>query len=243
MATEKGWRAAAVRFYDDEADSKSLLARHDLFSHSYREVLTRLALPDGATLLDAGCGCGELTGATVGSAFRVVGVDLSPGSLRTAQAFHPTAAFVGADLHRLPFANQSFDGAVAITSVEFCRDRPAVLRELARVLKLRGRLYLDVRSDAFLPSRILRPLLPLLQRVGILEPYPADGFRDLSLEEWKAAFIQAGFTLSSAHPSVWPWNFGSLLSRCKNLLIQAVKLGLPLRHHYMVGMVLEKASG
>ena len=239
----KDWRAAAVVFYDGEAEIKSQVARHKLFVRSYRRVLDRLGLPAGSALVDAGCGCGELAGAAVGSSIRVVGVDLSPVSLRTATNFHPEDAFLEADLHRLPFGDNSFDGAAAITSVEFCRDRPAVLRELGRILKTRGRLYLDVRNDAFWPFRLLQPLLPLLQKIRILEPYPADGFRDLTLGEWKAMLAKEGFSLHSEHPSVWPWNFGSLLSRCKNLVIQVVKVTLPLRHHYMVGLVLEKRPG
>jgi SAM-dependent methyltransferase len=236
------WLEAAERFYDRESARKSLPGRHRLFAASYRRLLPRLALAPGTRLLDAGCGCGELAAAAEGSGIRVVGVDISRASLRLACAFHPGSPFLAADLVRLPFGDSAFDAAAAITSVEFCRDRAAVFREFHRVLRTGGRLYLDVRNDAFLPFRLLRPALPLLGKAGILEPYPAEGFRDLAHDEWAAEAARGGFRLVSLHPSVWPWNFGAPATRAKNLVIEAVKLAFPVRHHYMVGLLLEKSG-
>jgi SAM-dependent methyltransferase len=236
------WLEAAERFYDREAAGKALPGRHRLFAAGYRRILPMLGLVPGSLLLDAGCGCGELAAAAEGTGIRVTGADVSRTSLRQARGFHPGSPFLAADLARLPFAAARFDAVAAITSVEFCRDRAAVFREFHRVLRKGGRLYLDVRNDAFLPFRLLRPALPLLAKAGILEPYPADGFRDLSLDEWAAEGERGGFRLLSAQPSAWPWNFGGPATRAKNMLIEMVKIACPVRHHYMVGLLLEKAG-
>lgn len=237
------WREAAVRFYDRESREKADPARHRLFAASYRRLAARLDLGRGMSLLDAGCGCGEMTAALEGSGVRVVGVDISRASLVQARRFHPGSPFLGADLASLPFPEGTFDAACAITSVEFCRDKAAVLGELRRVLKAGGRLYLDVRNDAFLPYRLLAPLLPMLRKAGILEPYPAEGFRDLAWDEWAALAERQGFRLASLQPSLWPWNFGGPADRAKNLVIRAVKLACGVRGHYMVGLLLEKDTG
>ena len=238
---ENSWQAAARRFYDAEAMEKTSPARHRLFLESYARVAERLGLGPSALVLDAGCGCGELTGALGEFHCRVVGVDLSLNSLHAAKSFHADSSFLGSDLARLPFRNQSFDGIAAITSLEFCPDRAAALAELRRVLRQGGRLYVDVRNASFLPFSLLTPLFPVLQKIGLIRPYPAPGFRDLSLDEWKDALSQAGFEVREIRPSVWPWNFGSPATRAKNLLIEMVRRLAPIRGHYMVGLVAEKA--
>jgi ubiquinone/menaquinone biosynthesis C-methylase UbiE len=239
--SEKSWREAARRFYDREAAEKASPSRHRLFRKSYGPVAGRLALGPRARLLDAGCGCGELIGSLGKAAPGAVGVDLSPLSLRTARNFHPESAFLGGDLGRLPFRDFQFDAATAITSLEFCRDKAAALAELRRVLRPGGRLYLDVRNADFLLFPLLRPLVPMLQRAGWLSPYPAPEFRDLALEEWRSLLKEAGFRVLAIYPSVWPWNFGSPVTRAKNLLIALIRALSSIRLHYMVGLLAEKA--
>jgi SAM-dependent methyltransferase len=234
------WREAAVDFYDREAVAKSLPRRHALFVTAYSGLARRMGLGPDASLLDAGCGCGELQGALAGEVRQVIGVDLSPVSLRVAQAFHPRAPFLGADFSRLPFGRARFDGVAALTSLEFCPDKHAAFKEINRVLKVGGRFYFDVRNAGFLPLVFARPFTALFSAAGLLKPYPAEGFRDLSLDEWRAFAELHGFRLLSRHRSLWPWNFGSPLTRAKNLLIEAVKILAPLRRHYMVGLLWEK---
>ncbi|HEY1430608.1 MAG TPA: class I SAM-dependent methyltransferase [Stellaceae bacterium] len=76
-------------------------------------------LPDGAIVLDAGCGTGQLTN-FLGLAWnrRVFGGDISLNSLRRANEFREryrivNAAFLQMDLFRLPFRDGSFDVVIA----------------------------------------------------------------------------------------------------------------------------------
>src|SRR5262249_44904980 len=90
-------------------------------AHSYKQLmLEQLALREGATVLDVGCGTGQDTlelARVLGPGGRVVGIDSSETMLAAARARAAQAdlavAFVRADATELPFAEASFDGCQA----------------------------------------------------------------------------------------------------------------------------------
>ena len=108
------------------------------------EAFTGLTTARGL-VLDAGCGSGKDFGPLRGCGFRPVGVDLSWGLLAHARALG--VLLVRADLARLPFADATFDGLWACSSlVHFdMLSAERVLRELRRVLKPAGSLYASVK--------------------------------------------------------------------------------------------------
>jgi ubiquinone/menaquinone biosynthesis C-methylase UbiE len=73
-------------------------------------------LPDGARVLDLGCGGGSKT-KRLAKRFQVVGVDISDEQLRLARAEVPQAAFVQADFVELDFPAASFDAVTAFYSI------------------------------------------------------------------------------------------------------------------------------
>jgi SAM-dependent methyltransferase len=239
---DNAWRVSSVEFYDREATEKASARRHRLFIRHYRGLRQRLGLDRGAWLLDAGCGCGEMTGAFQGTGLRVVGVDLSRRSLEQARAFHPGEFFLCADLHRLPFKPGIFHAVSAVSSLEFCSDKPAVLEEWKRVTRGDARFYVDARSRDFLLFRLPIFILHLLEKLGMLLPFPAEGFRDLSLNDWRNLFFHSRFFIEKEYPSLWPWNFGNPVSKMKNLVIHIVKIFFPPKCHYMAGFLLRNDS-
>ncbi len=91
-----------------------------------------------ATILDVPCGTGRFT-ALLRERARYLGADLSFPMLETARAKEPEAAFLVADLARLPFPDRGFDVSVCIRFLHLVRDpslRVAFLRELRRVSRL-----------------------------------------------------------------------------------------------------------
>ena len=96
-----------------------------------------------ALILDAGCGTGNNL-RHLSSRGRTVGVDLSQEALRFCQSRGVTVA--GGSLLSLPFADQTFD---LVTSFDvlyhrWVTDDRAALRELVRVLKPEGLLFVRV---------------------------------------------------------------------------------------------------
>src|SRR5688500_16020611 len=74
-------------------------------------------LPDGARVLDLGCGAGLPSTRHLASRFRVVGVDISPVQLELARRNVPAAEFVEGDITVADFADSTFDGVSAFYAI------------------------------------------------------------------------------------------------------------------------------
>jgi SAM-dependent methyltransferase len=104
-------------------------------------------------ILDLGCGPGSLPAQLAG--LNVCGVDVDPKALAR-NARMPSAC---ADSHRLPFAGRSFDLVICNHSLEHCHDTPGTIREIRRVLKPDGRLFVTVPDGGSFSDGLYRFLL------------------------------------------------------------------------------------
>jgi cyclopropane fatty-acyl-phospholipid synthase-like methyltransferase len=85
-----------------------------------REKYTRLLLdrlPEGARVLELGCGAGVPTTQRIAERFAVTGVDLSARQIALARANVPTATFVQADMTALAFPPASFEAVTAFYAI------------------------------------------------------------------------------------------------------------------------------
>jgi cyclopropane fatty-acyl-phospholipid synthase-like methyltransferase len=119
-----------------------------LTSNEQDSFLKWLDLSPGKTLLDVACGAGgpalRIAAATGCS---VVGIDVHEPAVTTARSLAvqrglaECAEFQAVDADRpLPFSHASFDAITCIDAINHFSDRPPVLAEWARLLKLGGRL-------------------------------------------------------------------------------------------------------
>ena len=69
-------------------------------------------LPPRGRVLDVGCGLGTETGYLASAGWQAAGIDLSETALARAAAGYGDAAFLRADVRRLPFQPHCFDAAV-----------------------------------------------------------------------------------------------------------------------------------
>lgn len=104
-----------------------------------RDALVDLLGVSGGLCLDLGCGTGLYAEILRSSGRQVIGVDISQDQLRHAALREAVAA---ADAARLPVRDEAFDEVAAIWIHGDLDDMPAVLREVARVLRPGGRVLL-----------------------------------------------------------------------------------------------------
>jgi len=104
-------------------------------------------------VLDLGCGAGSLRTQLAG--LNVIGVDVDPKEL----ARNRGLSSVCAESRSLPFASGSFDFVICHHSLEHFRDAVSVIREIRRVLKPQGRLFVSVPDGRSFSDRLYRLLL------------------------------------------------------------------------------------
>jgi len=101
----------------------------------------------GESILDVGCGTGNLTGFLVGltgDAGRVVAIDLSLEMIRRAREKHPSRriSWAECDAVRSPFSNGAFDRVFCHAVWPHLPDPTAAAREVYRLLRKGGRLHI-----------------------------------------------------------------------------------------------------
>jgi SAM-dependent methyltransferase len=94
----------------------------------------------GSRVVDVGCGPGALTRELLARGAEVAAADPSAPFVAAARQRHPEADVRQAPAEGLPFADGSFDAALAQLSVHFMADPVAGLREMRRVTRAGGRV-------------------------------------------------------------------------------------------------------
>lgn len=142
-------------------DSRNLAARARLplrYSNVswFAWVADRLALPEGAAVLDVGCGPGwfwAAPSARLPSTVRLTLTDLSYGMVQEARRRVLDAgrfAWIDgcqADAASLPFADAQFDAVVAMHMLYHLAEPHRAVAEMARVVRPRGRLFVTTNGS------------------------------------------------------------------------------------------------
>lgn len=162
MPVHPGWGVDEAELLARAGEGEATFARIELgrSPDHYLARVRALGLEGHGRVLDAACGMGQWTLALARVNRSVHGVDLSAGRLRAARLLldrggAPHAGLARADLLALPFADRSFD-AVCCYGVLMLVHARSALRELARVLRPGGTLYLCANGPGWSLYVILR---------------------------------------------------------------------------------------
>jgi SAM-dependent methyltransferase len=228
---------------------------YDRFMGRYSQLLSaQLAdlagVRGGQRALDVGCGPGALTAelvARLGPA-AVAAVDPSEPFVAAARTRHPGVEVVRASAERLPFADDTFDAALAQLVVHFMADPVAGLTEMSRVTRRDGVVVACVwdhagdRGPLSIFWQAARELQPGVNdeshlagaRAGHLgELFEAAGLRDIeetsltatlehpSFDEWWEPYMRGVGPAGGFVASLDTERQADLRERCRALLPQA----------------------
>lgn len=198
---------------------------YDVIAAGYRKLFIKRNLqaalnrifPEGARLLHAGCGSGQVD-ADLHERFRITAVDISPAALDLYCRNNPKAASIRrADLFALPFGDSEFDGVYNLGVMEHFTEEEIlrILGEVRRVLKRGGKavfFWPHARSSSVFVLRAVHWLMRKIIRKQ--EKFHPDEVTLLNNRtQARKLLLEAGLTLES-------YRFGPT-----DLCIQAVIIG------------------
>jgi ubiquinone/menaquinone biosynthesis C-methylase UbiE len=156
---------------EDRAKLELLLKNEADMAFRRRAVtlLDHLDLHDGDTVLDCGCGMGVyMMMMNRLRDVKIVGVDGDVGRLEWAEREGVAAQLSRVDIHKLPFADGSFDKVLMSEVLEHMADDRIAMSEVFRVLKPGGVLALSVPHADY--PLLWDPINKTLEALGI-EPF------------------------------------------------------------------------
>lgn len=146
---------------DPNLDYKALVQHgYDLCAAAYEQARRREAyieldlltrhLPDGAHVLDIGCGAGVPITYTLAQRFRVTGVDISGEQIRRARRNVPTGTFIQGDIMSVDFPPAHFEAVLAFYAIFHLprEEHPGLFRRIHAWLKPGGCLLATLASVA-----------------------------------------------------------------------------------------------
>jgi SAM-dependent methyltransferase len=142
MTLRTDYDAWHQRIYDAAPD------HDDSSSPWYQLIREYIGNVSGLCVLEVACGRGGFVRQLVGAGARVTGCDFSSAALRATHAKlaqangHLSAALIQGDAQSLPFADAAFDVIVSCETIEHLPQVQAALREMRRVTRPGGKLFL-----------------------------------------------------------------------------------------------------
>jgi len=170
----------SVQFHEDIANQWEKKYHKHTFNKrlgSLLSLLDGIDLPS-SKILDAGCGTGTITKKVVDYGCSAVGVDASPAMIERAAGLSnnyknsDSISFKLIDtIAELPFEDNSFDGVICSSVLEYTDEPDKIIKEFNRVIKYDGFFLVTVPYKASLLRRLQAGCFRLTKFLR-LKPYP-----------------------------------------------------------------------
>ncbi|MBU0877952.1 MAG: glycosyltransferase [Alphaproteobacteria bacterium] len=155
----KGYQDARRRFWDVNWSSGKAFSR---YYHNRMHTVYRNVVLEGSSVLEVGCGSGDLLAATRPSTG--VGLDFSTSVIERAKMRHPGLEFVVADAHGFDLGERKFDYIILSDLVNELWDVQAVLEGLRPYCKPETRVVVNFFSHLW------NPAIRTVRKLGLATP-------------------------------------------------------------------------
>jgi SAM-dependent methyltransferase len=192
-SSSQGGSAAIAQAFGYSADQLASIPAEANMGLSCGNPTAFASLKPGETVVDLGSGGGLdvfLAAEKVGPSGKAIGIDMTPEMLALARANAAKAGIANVEFHqstidRLPLPDASVDCVISNCVINLAPDKPAVFREIARVLKPGGRLAVsDIALKRPLPAEVSQNLLAYVGCIAGAIP----------IEAYRSALESAGFS-------------------------------------------------
>jgi ubiquinone/menaquinone biosynthesis C-methylase UbiE len=163
-------------------------SRHRLGKNSksmHGRIRSKIGTFFGQSLLDVGCGDGSFLSTLNDAGLQLAGIDISEKMIQCCRRNLPPAIDLKiGDAENLPWANEYFNTIVCINSFHHYPNPNRALKEMKRVLKKNGRIY------------IADPQLPGIARIVVntsLKFLKTGDVRIYSPKAWRKLLVGSGF--------------------------------------------------
>ena len=164
-------KAATIEISARWANRRNAFIERNRGFHSEDERYLRFVVPEGAAVLEVGCGTGRLLAALRPSTG--VGVDFGPEKIAIARNDYPHLDFVVGDIED-PETVRSLDGPfdfiLLSDTIGFLEDCQSTLRDLRTLCNGETRLVIAYRNYLW------SPILKLAELLGLRMPQPIDNW-------------------------------------------------------------------
>ena len=192
---------------DAQAPESDNWKRKNLYYYESIERIMRFHIPPGSSVLEIGCGTGDLLAALEPS--RGVGVDISPKAVEIARAKHPRLTFLAGDAEELP-VSEPFDYVILSDLIGYLDDVQRAFEQMNKACGPRTRVILTYFNYLW------APVLRIGERLGMKRPQPEQNW--LALPDLQNLLSLAGFqTISMGYKVLLPVRIPLLSSLCNRV--------------------------
>lgn len=168
--------------------------KHSFVSQFGEDVITWLAPQKGETVLDVGCGTGDLTNKIHDFGVCVTGIDQSEHMIKEARKKYPHLTFRIADATELTYKN-NFDAVFSNATLHWIKKPKKALTSIYNSLKKDGRFVAELGGEGNV-HQITSEIINQIKSVGL--PYKEEQFPWYfpSVGEYTTLMEEVGFTVT-----------------------------------------------
>lgn len=183
-------------FFDNIAPERSAWKRKNQYYHDDIKAFMRYHIPRGVSVLDVGCGPGDLLASLEPS--DGVGVDISETMVSIARREFPQCQYLVGNAEELPI-RRPFDYVIISDSIGFFLDIQKAFEQLKYVTTEDSRVLITYKNDLW------EPLFRVAEKVGLKMPVPEENW--LPLEHIQNLLFLANFeVIKKGYRLLFPWH-------------------------------------